>query len=194
MRFYFVICKIIFYIIFVMLHYFQTAIALAAFVSLQSPPVQPFKCGTSRVSQQHIVGGQVAKPHQFGWIVYLQVQHSPLEPSSSTGDVFSFCGASLIDAQWVLTAGHCLDSIYAGYKVNLTGKITGVFYIEVLGGVLSVMPYEYLDRDAAISLTMTNFDRILSGKLNPQVAFAEGKLKVEGNIDKVLLLAELLKN
>ena len=63
-------------------------------------------------------------------------------------------------------------------QVNLTGKITGVFYIEVLGGVLSVMPYEYLDRDAAISLTMTNFDRILSGKLNPQVAFAEGKLKV----------------
>ena len=79
-------------------------------------------------------------------------------------------------------------------QVNLTGKITGVFYIEVLGGVLSVMPYEYQDRDAAISLTMTNFDRILSGKLNPQVAFAEGKLKVEGNIDKVLLLAELLKN
>mgnify|MGYP002800132049 FL=1 len=79
-------------------------------------------------------------------------------------------------------------------QINLTGKITGVFYIEVLGGVLSVMPYEYLDRDAAISLTMTNFDRILSGKLNPQVAFAEGKLKVEGNIDKVLLLAELLKN
>ena len=79
-------------------------------------------------------------------------------------------------------------------QVNLTGKITGVFYIEVLGGVLSVMPYEYLDRDAAISLTMTNFDRILSGKLNPQVAFAEGKLKVEGNIDKVLLLAELRKN
>ena len=79
-------------------------------------------------------------------------------------------------------------------QVNLTGKITGVFYIEVLGGVLSVMPYEYLDRDAAISLTMTNFDRILSGKLNPQVEFAEGKLKVEGNIDKVLLLAELLKN
>ena len=79
-------------------------------------------------------------------------------------------------------------------QVNLTGKITGVFYIEVLGGVLSVMPYEYLDRDAAISLTMTNFDRIFSGKLNPQVAFAEGKLKVEGNIDKVMLLAELLKN
>ncbi|MBS7224259.1 MAG: SCP2 sterol-binding domain-containing protein [Clostridiaceae bacterium] len=78
-------------------------------------------------------------------------------------------------------------------EVNLSGKITGVFYIEILNGVLSVMPYEYIDRDAAISITMTNFDKILTGKLNPQVAFAEGKLKIEGNVDKVLLLAELLK-
>ncbi len=78
-------------------------------------------------------------------------------------------------------------------QVNLTGKISGVFYIEILSGVLSVMPYEYIDHDAVISLTMTNFDRILSGKLSPQVAFAENKLKIEGNVDKVMLLAELLK-
>lgn len=78
-------------------------------------------------------------------------------------------------------------------EVKLTGKITGVFYIEVLDGVLSVEPYEYIDHDAVIALAMTNFDRILSGKLNPQVAFAEGKLKIEGNVDKVMLLAELLK-
>ena len=40
---------------------------------------------------------------------------------------------------------------------------------------------------------MTNFDKILSGKLSPNTAYATGKLKIEGNIDKVLLLAELLK-
>ena len=78
-------------------------------------------------------------------------------------------------------------------QVNLTGKIGGVFYIEILNGVLSVMPYEYNDRDAVISVTMTNFDKILSGKLSPNTAYATGKLKIEGHIDKVLLLAELLK-
>jgi putative sterol carrier protein len=78
-------------------------------------------------------------------------------------------------------------------QVNLSGKITSVFYIEILNGVLSVMPYEYNDRDAAITITKTNFEKILSGKLSPQTAFADGKLKVEGNVDKVLLLAELLK-
>lgn len=78
-------------------------------------------------------------------------------------------------------------------QVNLSGKIASVFYIEILNGTLSVMPYEYNDRDAAITITKTNFEKILSGKLSPQAAFADGKLKVEGNVDKVLLLAELLK-
>ncbi|MCB6365468.1 SCP2 sterol-binding domain-containing protein [Intestinibacillus massiliensis] len=78
-------------------------------------------------------------------------------------------------------------------QVNLTGKVGGVFYIEILDGVLSVMPYEYIDKDAAISVTMTNLDKILSGKLKASVAIAESKMKVEGNIDKVLLLDTLLQ-
>ena len=78
-------------------------------------------------------------------------------------------------------------------QFNLTGKVTGVFYIEILNGVLSVMPYEYIDRDACVSGTLTNLEKILSGKMGPQVALAEGKIKVEGNVDKVMVLAELLK-
>ena len=78
-------------------------------------------------------------------------------------------------------------------QINLTGKVGGVFYIEILDGVLSVMPYEYIDRDALVSTTMTNFDKILTGRLNPVTAFAEGKIKIEGNVDKVLLLTELMK-
>ena len=40
---------------------------------------------------------------------------------------------------------------------------------------------------------MTNLENMLTGKLVPQVAIAEGKIKVEGNVDKVMLLAELMK-
>ena len=78
-------------------------------------------------------------------------------------------------------------------QVNLTGKVGGVFYIEILDGVLSVMPYEYIDRDAAVSVTMTNFDKILSGKLKASVAIAESKMKIEGNVDTVMLLDTLLQ-
>lgn len=78
-------------------------------------------------------------------------------------------------------------------QFNLTGKVTGVFYIEILNGILSVMPYEYIDHDAIVSGTMTNLEKVFSGKLIPQVAVAEGKIKIEGNFDKVMVLAELLK-
>ena len=39
-------------------------------------------------------------------------------------------------------------------QFNLTGKITGVFYIEILNGNVSVMPYEYIDHDAIVSGSM----------------------------------------
>lgn len=78
-------------------------------------------------------------------------------------------------------------------QIDLTGKVSGVLYVEILNGVLSVMPYEYIDRDAKISIAITNLEKILNGKLDMQVAMAQGKMKVEGNIDKVFLLEQLLK-
>lgn len=78
-------------------------------------------------------------------------------------------------------------------QFNLTGATKGVFYIEILNGKLSVMPYEYIDRDASVSGPISVFQKIFSGKQEPQVALAEGKIKIEGNVDKVMALAELLK-
>lgn len=78
-------------------------------------------------------------------------------------------------------------------QFNLTGKVSGVFYVEILDGVISVMPYEYIGRDASVSGTITNIEKVVSGKLVPQVAVAEGKVKIEGNVDKAMLLASLLK-
>lgn len=78
-------------------------------------------------------------------------------------------------------------------QFNLTGKTSGVFYVEILNGVLSVMPYEYIDHDAIVSGTITNIDKLFAGSLSPQVAWAESKIRVEGNVDKVTALAELVK-
>ncbi len=78
-------------------------------------------------------------------------------------------------------------------QFDLTGRVAGVFYVEILDGVLSVMPYEYIDRDARVSGTLTNIDQLFSGKLVPQVALAEGKIQIEGSVDKVMMLAEFAK-
>ena len=52
-------------------------------------PIAPYTSGFGR-----IVGGTEAKPHSWPWMVSLQ--------SGS-----HFCGGSLINNQWVLTAAHC---------------------------------------------------------------------------------------
>lgn len=81
---------------------------------------------------------------------------------------------------------------HLAYQFNITGDASGVFYIEVKDGSLSVEPYEYFDRDAMFTCSADTLFKIASGKTDPVGAVLLGKLKVEGNIDKALKLKELL--
>lgn len=78
-------------------------------------------------------------------------------------------------------------------QVTLTGKDEGVFYVEINNGVISVEPYEYIDRDANIIISNDNFVKLMGGKLDPVVAFTLGKLKVEGDLTKALVIGKLTK-
>ncbi len=51
-------------------------------------------------AQRRIIGGVDTAPGDWSWMVSVQ---------NSAGH---FCGGSLIDAYWVLTAAHCLDNFY----------------------------------------------------------------------------------
>ncbi|MDR0919239.1 MAG: SCP2 sterol-binding domain-containing protein [Oscillospiraceae bacterium] len=80
------------------------------------------------------------------------------------------------------------------FQFNLTGKLPGVFYIELKDGKINVEPYEYNDRNALISTTKTNLEKIISGSLKLPIALATGKVKVEGDLEKVKMLGAILKN
>ena len=82
---------------------------------------------------------------------------------------------------------------FLAVQVNLTGKEGGVFYVEIKDGKVSVEPYEYNDRNCALTLSLEDFNKLLNGKLDPVFAFTVGKLKVDGDVSKALEFSKLLR-
>lgn len=82
---------------------------------------------------------------------------------------------------------------FLAVQINLTDQDPGVFYVEVKDHRISVEPYDYYDRNCAISIASDNFNKLLTGKLDPVAAFSTGKLKVDGDVGKALEFSNLLK-
>jgi len=88
-------------------------------------PVPPH-CGRSRYNSHHltlygsdpmtlskrIVGGQTSQSGEWPWLVTMQ-----LARNDSTY-YEHLCGGSLIDRQWILTAAHCFESLWADFLTN----------------------------------------------------------------------------
>lgn len=81
---------------------------------------------------------------------------------------------------------------HLAYQFNIEGEGEGAFYVEVKEGQLYIEPYEYYDRDAIFICKSDTLFKMISGKLDPVLAFTLGKLKVEGSIDKALKLKEFI--
>ena len=73
----------------------------------------------------------------------------------------------------------------AAFEIRVYGEAAGVFYVEIKDGSISVMPYDYHDRSALITLSGETLAEICSGELDPRIAFAVGRVKVQGDFSKV---------
>ena len=85
------------------------------------------------------------------------------------------------------------DKGFLAVQVNITGNDSGVFYVEIKDGKINVEPYEYNDRNCAITISLADFNKLIDGKLDPILAFGTGKLKVDGDVGKALEFSKLLK-
>ncbi|MBR6381671.1 MAG: SCP2 sterol-binding domain-containing protein [Lachnospiraceae bacterium] len=82
---------------------------------------------------------------------------------------------------------------FLAVQVNITGEEGGVFYVEVKDGQIHVEPYDYHDRNCALTIDLADFNKLIDGKLDPVLAFTTGKLKVDGDIGKALEFSKLVK-
>jgi len=95
----------------------------AAVTGASAEPVPPH-CGRSRLNSHHlqlygtdsvskrIVGGQTSESGEWPWLVTMQ-----LARNDSTY-YEHLCGGSLISSQWVLTAAHCFESLWADFLTS----------------------------------------------------------------------------
>ncbi|GIY12416.1 plasminogen [Caerostris extrusa] len=135
--------------------------------------LQPEECGVQAITPKTIfdsdrmVGGESVVPNSWPWQVSLQSRHS--EPNGH------FCGGSLINAQWVLTATHCVVGYPDPGEIKIVlgahGKFTKTPYEQVRSSA-RVIAYPDLEGEEIRKYTFN--DDISLIRLNAPVKFNKG--------------------
>ncbi|MDO4490323.1 MAG: SCP2 sterol-binding domain-containing protein [Lachnospiraceae bacterium] len=79
------------------------------------------------------------------------------------------------DADASMVAGH-----YA-VQVNVIGEGAGAFYMEITEGKVNVQPYDYVDRNAAVTAAAEVLMEITERKVSYTKAVAESMIQIEGD-------------
>ncbi|XP_054715757.1 chymotrypsin-like elastase family member 2A isoform X1 [Uloborus diversus] len=128
--------------------------------------VTPIKPNTIFNGSDRMVGGDIARPNSWPWQASLQMSWS--EPNGH------FCGGTLINAQWVLTASHCIAGRAPdGVKVHLGAHspLNKTKYEQVRRAI-KIIAYPDLEGEDTMRFSFTHDISLV--KLNAPVQFNDG--------------------
>jgi len=114
----------------------------------------------SEIDTEMIVGGEAAEPGEYPWQVRLY---------ETVDDEIGFCGGSIIDKDWILTAAHCLvetDNVVVGF-----GDVDRTKTTKIESDKIFVHP-DYLDGKKA-DIALVKLSKPIPDA--PVVRFAEGR-------------------
>ena len=81
---------------------------------------------------------------------------------------------------------------HVALEFQVRGEAKGMFFVEITNGHLRIEPYNYQDRDVSFAADAKTYLEIIEGKLDPMIAFAVGRVKVYGDMNKAGLVMQLL--
>ncbi|KAL1272662.1 hypothetical protein QQF64_028524 [Cirrhinus molitorella] len=147
-----------------------TCVSLAVLLCVQGSLSQLNACGQAPLNTR-IVGGVNAFDGSWPWQVSLH--------SSDFGG--HFCGGSLINSEWVLTAAHCLPSVTASSLLVYLGKRTqqGVNTYEISRNVISIIvhpSYDPVTSDNDIALLRLSSAVTFNDYIRPVCLAAQGSV------------------
>ena len=109
------------------------------------------------------------------------------DPVTSVNDVFEKHIPARLQAK-----PDVVGKINAVYQFNIAGPGGGTWTVDCTQPGGKVAPGPAADARCTVAATDQNFLDIVNGKLNPQMAFMSGKLKIQGDMGLAMKLQQIL--
>ena len=82
---------------------------------------------------------------------------------------------------------------HAAIEIDIEGEGEGAFYVELDKDKVAVEPYEYYDNDCRIRTVAETLIDLVNGNIDAVKALEDGKISVDGDIEKALVLSGAFK-
>lgn len=86
-----------------------------------------------------------------------------------------------------------IEGLQIIYSFNLSGDDGGLFGLKLADGKAETIQGDPGEADCTLSMSVTDFKKLLAGNLNSTTSYMMGKLKIKGSLGFALKLENLLK-
>lgn len=86
------------------------------------------------------------------------------------------------------------QGVNATYEFDLTGDGGGTWNVKIADGACEVADGGAESANITITMAASDYLDMINGKLNPQMAFMGGKLKIKGDMSLALKMQQIFPN